>query len=48
MQIKLITNADTLKWNILSSEYDCYVKELVPDLTEWYEGNADVPFRFLH
>jgi hypothetical protein len=24
---------------LLSKEYDCYVQELVSDLTEWYEGS---------
>jgi len=43
MQIKLVNNIDIPKWLELSSEYDCYVKESVPNLTEWYEGNGDSP-----
>ncbi len=41
MQIRCVVLADIPKWQSLSSEYDRYVKELVPDLTEWYEGNDD-------
>ena len=26
---------------MLSREYDKYILEIVPDLTEWYEGNGD-------
>jgi hypothetical protein len=40
MEIRLLTMEDINAWEKLSYEYDCYVKELVPDLTEWYEGNG--------
>ena len=43
MKIRLLTFEDIEKWVELSSEYDCYVKELVPDLTEWYQGNKNEP-----
>jgi hypothetical protein len=37
--IKPITTKDIPSWVALSHEYDGYVKELVPDLIHWYEGN---------
>ncbi len=40
MEIREVTLADIPKWISLSKEYDKYVLELVPDLTEWYEGGA--------
>ena len=43
MDIRLLTFDDIKKWIYLSSEYDCYVKELVHDLTEWYNGNENGP-----
>ena len=43
MQIRLITKVDIPQWRALSSEYDCYVKESVPDLSEWYGGNDYSP-----
>lgn len=41
MKIKLVTNNDIPKWEYLSFEHDKYVKELVSDLSEWYEGNEN-------
>ncbi len=43
MKIKIVINADIPKWLALSHEHDCYVKELVADLTEWYNGNDNSP-----
>jgi hypothetical protein len=43
MEIRHVTEVDIPKWEHLSSEYDRYVKELVSDLTEWYEGNDNSP-----
>ena len=43
MEIRMVESADIPKWQALSQEHDCYVKELVPDLTEWYEGNETSP-----
>jgi hypothetical protein len=40
VEIREVTLADVPKWIALSKEYDKYVLELVPDLTEWYEGGA--------
>ncbi|ERJ10923.1 GNAT family N-acetyltransferase [Haloplasma contractile] len=37
--IHKVKKKDKPTWIRLSSEYDDYVRELVPDLTEWYEGN---------
>ena len=34
-------NEDIPKWECLSLEHDKYVKELVSDITEWYEGNEN-------
>jgi len=31
------------RWQALSAEYDCYVKESVTDLTEWYGGDDHSP-----
>jgi hypothetical protein len=39
MEIKTICLSDIPAWIALSKEYDKYVKEIVPDLIEWYEGN---------
>jgi inorganic pyrophosphatase len=39
MKIRIVKNIDIPKWVALSHEYDCYVLELVPDLSEWYDGN---------
>jgi hypothetical protein len=39
MKIRILTKIDIPTWIKLSMEYDKYVLELVPDLTEWYEGN---------
>ena len=39
MQVRSINENDIPKWQALSAEYDCYVKELVADLIEWYDGN---------
>ena len=41
MQIRLVTASDILAWMELSAEHDQYVLELVPDLTEWYEGDGE-------
>ena len=38
MQIKNVGFEDASKWMLLSKEYDDYVREVAPDLTEWYEG----------
>ena len=43
MEIRIITKMDIHKWIKLSSEFDKYVKELVSDLTEWYNGNEHSP-----
>ena len=43
MNIRIVNNLDIPKWWALSHEYDCYVQELVPDLTEWYDGNDTAP-----
>ena len=43
MHIRLVTNNDIPAWMALSQEYDCYVRELVPDLSEWYDGNDTSP-----
>jgi hypothetical protein len=43
--IKPITTKDIPTWVALSHEYDCYVKELVPNLIHWYEGSEiDISF----
>jgi hypothetical protein len=46
MKIKIVNNSDIPSWIFLSKEYDKYVKEIVPDLTEWYEGNGTTSFSF--
>ena len=43
MNIRLVNTADLPQWMALSREYDCYVRELVADLTEWYDGNETSP-----
>ena len=43
LTIRVVTTADIPKWLELSKEYDSYVKELVQDLTEWYDGNDTSP-----
>ena len=43
MEVKIITEKDILKWESLSTEHDVYVKELVSEITEWYEGNENSP-----
>ena len=43
MQIRQMTDADIPKWRALSAEYDRYVQESTPDLSEWYQGNRDSP-----
>lgn len=43
LNVRTVIDADIPKWKALSSEYDRYVKESVPDLTEWYEGNDSSP-----
>ena len=43
MKIRLVDNADIPKWRAISHEYDCYVKEIVSDLAEWYGGNNTSP-----
>ena len=45
IKIKPVTQEDIPIWIALSHEYDDYVRELVSDLTEWYEGNeSDLAF----
>ena len=41
MEIRLVNNNDISKWEYLSFEHDKYVKELVSDLSEWYNGNEN-------
>lgn len=43
MKIRAVTEADIPSWQALSTEYDPYVKESVPDLLEWYDGNDNSP-----
>jgi inorganic pyrophosphatase len=46
VKIRLVDNTDIPQWVALSQEYDCYVLELVPDLSEWYDGNdTSTPYR---
>ena len=45
IKIKPMTTEDIPMWISLSNEHDDYVRELVPDLTQWYEGNeSDMAF----
>jgi len=46
MQLRAITTNDIPTWESLSSEYDCYVQELVEDFTEWYDGNDEDSLAF--
>ena len=39
MNIRLITEEDIPKWEKLSIEHDCYVKELNSGFAEWYAEN---------
>lgn len=39
MKIKSVCLSDIPTWILLSKEYDCYVQEIVSDLTEWYDGS---------
>ena len=39
VRIKSVGLSDIFVWTALSNEYDIYVKEIVSDITEWYEGN---------
>ncbi|MCL2409409.1 MAG: hypothetical protein FWC96_07325 [Oscillospiraceae bacterium] len=43
MEIKTVSLSDIPVWILLSKEYDSYVQEIVPNLTEWYEGNETSP-----
>ena len=43
MQIKTVGHEDSDTWMSLSKEYDDYVRESSPDLTEWYDGNDASP-----
>lgn len=43
MQIRCVDYSDIPIWQSLSSEFDRYGKELVPDLTEFYEDNDNSP-----
>jgi len=43
MKTRIVTEVDIPKWQALSAEYDHYIKESVPDLSEWYGGNDDSP-----
>ena len=46
MRIKTIDNSDIPVWVELSREYDRYILEIVPSLTEWYEGNGELSVSF--
>ena len=39
VEIKIVCLSDIPNWILLSKEYDSYVQEIVPNLTEWYEGS---------
>ena len=43
MQVRIVTEADIQTWRALSSEYDCYAKESVADLSQWYGGGEHSP-----
>lgn len=43
MQIVEVSKADIPVWTRLSAEYDRYVLELVPDISEWYVGSENSP-----
>lgn len=46
IQIRNVNTDDIELWIELSREYDVYVKDLVGDLTEWYNGNEnDISFK---
>ena len=47
MKIKIVDYSDIPHWVELSKEYDRYILELVPNLTEWYEGNGDTSISFV-
>lgn len=38
-KLRTVEMSDISVWVQLSQEYDIYVKELVGDLTQWYDGN---------
>ena len=46
MRIKVMDNSDIPAWVELSKEYDTYILEIVPNLTEWYEGNGELSISF--
>ena len=46
MVIKTVCFSDIPTWVLLSKEYDEYVREVVPDLTEWYGGNGATSLSF--
>ena len=46
VKIKIVSYSDISSWVALSREYDRYILEVVPDLTEWYEGNGDSTISF--
>lgn len=43
MLILPLTPADMPAWAALSAQYDEFVRALVGDLRQWYEGNDDSP-----
>ena len=47
LKIKNVSVEDIPIWILLSKEYDDYVREVVPDLTEWYEGNGTTSLHFV-
>ena len=48
MRIRTVNYSDISSWIALSEEYDCYILEVVPNLTEWYEGNGNASISFDH
>jgi hypothetical protein len=46
LRIRNVSVDDIPVWITLSKEYDNYVKEVVSDLTEWYEGNGTSSLSF--
>lgn len=46
MKIKTVDYSDIPHWVSLSKEYDVYIQEIVPNLTEWYEGNGTSSISF--
>ena len=46
IRIKTVDYSDIARWVSLSKEYDGYIKEIVSDLTEWYEGDGSSSVSF--